>query len=152
MSFVVINEKKVSIENSPVTPERLAGMIGLIGDGTISGKIAKNVFDIMVETGRGAGSYRRGRRPAPDHRPRALLSRRWKKSSLQTPRKRNDTKAGDKKLIGFFVGQVMKATQGKANPQACSRDVEGETVRVRTDRFNGKEKNERIKLWLTPVA
>ena len=113
----VLNEKKVDIDDCPVTPDRLAKMIGLIGDGTISGKIAKTVFDIMAETGKDPESIvaEEGLRQITDT---GAIEQAVAEAISANVKEAERYKGGEKKLLGFFVGQVMKATQGKANPQA----------------------------------
>ncbi len=113
----VLNEKKADIENCPVTADHLAKMIGLIGDGTISGKIAKSVFDIMADTGKDPETIveEQGLRQITDT---GAIEQAVADVLSTNPKETERYKGGEKKLIGFFVGQVMKATQGKANPQA----------------------------------
>lgn len=110
-----LNEEKREIKDSPVSPEALAEMINLIEDGTISGKIAKEVFEDM---------YRGGKR-APEIIKEKGLVQITDTAALETaideviaanPDNLARYRAGKDKLFGFFVGQVMKATQGKANP------------------------------------
>lgn len=116
--FATLNRLNTSIGESPVSAQRLGGLIDLITDQTISGKIAKDVFAIMLEE-------------ASD--PRSIVEARGLKQVTDTgaidaavaaiiaanPGKVEELKAKPK-LIGWFVGEVMKATQGKANPQAVN--------------------------------
>ncbi|HML94567.1 MAG TPA: Asp-tRNA(Asn)/Glu-tRNA(Gln) amidotransferase subunit GatB [Thermodesulfobacteriota bacterium] len=100
----------------PVTAEKLAGLLNLIEDGTISGKIAKDVFAEMVSGGGTAREIveKKGIRQISDKGElESLISGILEKHPDEISR----YKGGDEKLIGFFVGQVMKATQGKANPK-----------------------------------
>jgi len=104
------------IKTFPVTPERLTELIKLIDDGTISGKIAKDVFSEMVSTKKGAGEIvsQKGIKQISDQAEiEAIISQVIEKNQDEASRYR----AGQEKLIGFFVGEVMKATQGKANPK-----------------------------------
>jgi aspartyl-tRNA(Asn)/glutamyl-tRNA(Gln) amidotransferase subunit B len=116
----VVNERKLDaalvIEEWPVAAENLAAMVRLIDDGTISGKIAKTVFAAMVDSGKAPQDIVReqGLEQIADDGPvlaaiEAILA--------QSPDKVAEYRSGKDKLFGFFVGQVMKATQGKANPQ-----------------------------------
>jgi aspartyl-tRNA(Asn)/glutamyl-tRNA(Gln) amidotransferase subunit B len=110
-----LNRLGVGIEASPVSAASLGALIGLIADGTISGRIAKDVFAAMLETGKDAAAIvaERGLRQVTDAGPieaaiDAVLAAQADKVA--------EYRAGRDKLYGFFVGQVMKATGGKANP------------------------------------
>ena len=110
-----LNEEKRDIKDSPVSPESIAEMIRLIDDGTISGKIAKEVFEEM---------YRSGKPPAEIVKEKGLvqitdtaaLEKAIDEVIAANPENLQRYRAGKDKLFGFFVGQVMKVTQGKANP------------------------------------
>jgi len=104
------------IEQCPVTPKHLAEMLVLIKKGTISGKIAKDVFEEM---------YRAGDRPE-----KIVKDKGWvqildegeiegviRRVMEANPKLVEDYRKGKDKLFGFFVGEVMKATKGKANPK-----------------------------------
>lgn len=119
--FASLNKTGRTIENPPVSGENLGGLLDLIADNTISGRIAKEVFEIMLETGEAPALIveKRGLRQvtdtgAIDAAIDAVLS--------ANPDKVAEYRSGKDKLFGFFVGQVMKATQGKANP-ALVNDV-----------------------------
>lgn len=107
------------IERWPVSPINLAGLVKLIDDGTISGKIAKTVFEEMQETDAAPGDIveRRGLRQVTDE---AAITEAVNVVLEQHPDKVAEYRGGKDKLIGFFVGQVMKATSGKANPKAVN--------------------------------
>ena len=112
----MLNEDGISIEDCPLQPGQLAGMLRLIEDGTISGKIAKTVFEEMFRSGKDAetvvaekGLVQISDEGAIEKAVDEVLS----KHAAEVERFRS----GDEKLIGFFVGQVMKTTKGKANPQ-----------------------------------
>jgi len=112
----ILNDKKISISAFPVTPKSLAGLLTLIENGTISGKIAKNVFLDMVETGNPAEKIieRNGLRQITDRREVEKIV----DTILQQHTR--DVQAyfeGKVKVFGFFVGQVMRNTGGKANPR-----------------------------------
>ena len=119
----LVRERKLDdsfvITDWPVAPGALARLVALIDDDTISGKIAKAVFEEMVA---GGGE------------PAAIVEKKGLKQVTDTgaietaidavlaasPDKVAEYRSGKDKLFGFFVGQVMKATEGKANPQAVN--------------------------------
>lgn len=107
------------IEAAPLAPAALAELVDLVEDGTISGKIGKDVFARMVATGDGARAIveREGLRQITDEG--ALLAV-VESIVAANPRQAAGYRGGNDKLLGFFVGQVMKATSGKANPQLAS--------------------------------
>ena len=113
--FAALNRTGRSIETSPVSATSLGTLLDLIADNTISGRIAKEVFEAMVELGEAPMAIveSRGLRQvtdtgAIDAAVAAVLAANADKVA--------DYKAGKEKLFGFFVGQVMKATAGKGNP------------------------------------
>src|SRR5436309_10223185 len=114
--FGALNRRGESIENSPVSPQQAAELLALVADGTISGTIAKPVFEIMLETGQGAGAIveERGLRQTSDT---GAIDAEIDKVLAANADKVAEYKAGKQALFGFFVGQVMKAMAGKANPQ-----------------------------------
>jgi aspartyl-tRNA(Asn)/glutamyl-tRNA(Gln) amidotransferase subunit B len=113
--FGALNRLGRTIEDSPVTPAQAAELLRLTAEGTLSGTLAKQVFEIMLETGED---------------PAAIVEERGLKQTSDTgaidsaiadvlaanPDKVAEYRGGKDKLFGFFVGQVMKAMQGKANP------------------------------------
>jgi aspartyl-tRNA(Asn)/glutamyl-tRNA(Gln) amidotransferase subunit B len=105
-----------SIEESPVPPERLAELLRLIDSGLISGKIAKTVFDEMASSGKTPETIvkEEGLAQITD---RDSIAEAVKQVLAEHEQEVSDYKAGKTKLFGFFVGQVMKATRGKANPK-----------------------------------
>ncbi|MBI2880147.1 MAG: Asp-tRNA(Asn)/Glu-tRNA(Gln) amidotransferase subunit GatB [Candidatus Tectomicrobia bacterium] len=112
-----LNAAKREAADSPVLPESLAGLVRLIEDGTITGKIAKTVFEEMFRTGKEAAAIvkEQGLTQITDAGPLAAAA---DEVLSAHPKEVADYKGGKTKLLGFFVGQVMKATQGKGNPQA----------------------------------
>jgi aspartyl-tRNA(Asn)/glutamyl-tRNA(Gln) amidotransferase subunit B len=104
------------IDQCPVTPPHLAEMLSMIKTGTISGKIAKDVFEEMYQT---------GERPATIVRDKGWtqildegeIERAIEKAMKANPKQVEDYQKGKEKLFGFFVGEVMKETKGKANPK-----------------------------------
>ena len=112
----LLNNMALTISESPIPAERLAGLVKLIDDGTISGKIAKTVFEDMANTG---------------NAPEAIVKEKGLVQITDTgaieaavdevlqanPQQVEEYRGGKTKVLGFFVGQVMKATRGKANPK-----------------------------------
>ena len=104
------------IDQCPVTPKHLAEMLSMIKDGTISGKIAKDVFEEM---------YRTGEHPEKIVRDKGWIQildegeieRAIEKVMEANPKQVEDYRKGKEKIFGFFVGEVMKQTKGKANPK-----------------------------------
>ena len=120
--FATLNRAGVGIEQSPVSAENLGRLLGLIADETISGKIAKDVFSVMAETGRDPAAIvdEKGWRQvrdtgAIDAAAAAVLA--------ANPDKVAEYKAGKEKMFGFFVGQTMKAMAGKGNPALVNEAV-----------------------------
>jgi aspartyl-tRNA(Asn)/glutamyl-tRNA(Gln) amidotransferase subunit B len=113
--FGVLNKRGLGIEASPVSAASLGEMIDLIADDTISGKIAKDVFAEMVETGTSAAAIveAKGLRQVTDS---GAIEAVIDAVLADQPGKVAEYRSGKDKLFGFFVGQVMKATGGKANP------------------------------------
>jgi len=114
--FGALNRRGESIEQSPVSPAQAAELLTLVADGTISGTIAKQVFEIMLETAQGAAAIveERGLKQTSDT---GAIDGEIDKILAANADKVADYKGGKQQLFGFFVGQVMKAMQGKANPQ-----------------------------------
>ncbi len=114
--FAALNEKNLEITESPITPGNLSKLINLIKDGTISGKIAKIVFEQMMEGDKDPQKIveEKGLKQVSD--PKALEALIDKVIDSNRD-KATEYKSGKVKLFGFFVGQVMKASGGKANPQ-----------------------------------
>jgi aspartyl-tRNA(Asn)/glutamyl-tRNA(Gln) amidotransferase subunit B len=111
----LLNEDGMSLEDSPLKPDMLAGMLKLMDNGTISGKIAKTVFEEMYKTGKDAGTVVREKGLVQISDSNALEAA-VDDVLIKSPDEVERFRAGDEKLISFFVGQVMKATKGKANP------------------------------------
>jgi aspartyl-tRNA(Asn)/glutamyl-tRNA(Gln) amidotransferase subunit B len=110
------------IRSFKVSPKMLCGLLDLIEDGTISGKIAKEVFGEMVLNGKGANEIIRekGIKQISDL---GEIEKLIKDVIEKNPDQVARYKAGEDKLISFFVGQVMKATQGKANPKIVNETL-----------------------------
>ena len=98
-----------------MSPEALGGLVGLIEDGTISGKIAKDVFADMFETGKDAATIveEKGLKQVSDS---GAIEAMIDEVIAANGDKVEEYRGGKDKLFGFFVGQVMKASKGQANP------------------------------------
>ncbi|MDX8404341.1 MAG: Asp-tRNA(Asn)/Glu-tRNA(Gln) amidotransferase subunit GatB [Mariprofundaceae bacterium] len=110
-----LKESGTSISNSPVSANALAELLDRIADNTISGKIAKDVLDAMMESGKGAGAIieEKGLKQVTDS---GAIDALIKEVMDANPSQLEGYRAGKDKLFGFFVGQVMKASKGQANP------------------------------------
>ena len=113
--YGVLNKRGLGIEDAPVGAPALGELLDLIADGTISGRLAKDVFAAMVETGKSAKAIveERGLRQVTDA---GAIDAAIEHVLAREADKIADYRAGKDKLFGYFVGQVMKATGGKANP------------------------------------
>ncbi len=112
----LLNEENKSIEECPLKPSQLADMLKLMDNGTISGRIAKVVFEEMYRTGKDAEIIvkEKGLVQISDS---SEIEKAVDEVVAKNPKEVERFKAGDEKLLGFFVGQIMKLTKGKANPQ-----------------------------------
>jgi aspartyl-tRNA(Asn)/glutamyl-tRNA(Gln) amidotransferase subunit B len=113
--FAALNRTKRDIASSPVAAADLGALLDLMADGTLSGKLAKEVFEAMVETGRPPAAIveERGLRQVTDT---GAIEAAVDAVLAANADKVADYRSGKDKLFGFFVGQVMKAMAGKANP------------------------------------
>lgn len=112
----LLNEENKGIEECPLKPIQLVGMLKLIDNGTISGKIAKTVFEEMFKSGKDADTVVKEKgliQLSNAEEIEKTIDEILAKSQKEVER----YKGGDEKLLGFFVGQIMKATKGRANPQ-----------------------------------
>ena len=114
--FALLNEKNLEISQNPISAKNLSKLINLIKDGTISGKIAKSVFEIMADEGKDPQIIveEKGLKQQIDPKE---IEKLIDKVITDNPDKVKEYKSGKEKLFGFFVGQVMKVSGGKANPQ-----------------------------------
>ncbi len=110
-----LNQENKTVEEAPVKAKQLAALLQLIEDGTISGKIAKVVFEEMVETGKDAALIVRekGLTQVSDE---GTLAEMADAVIATNPKEVEAYRGGKKKLMGFFVGQMMRQTGGKAHP------------------------------------
>ncbi len=113
--FAALNRTGRTIEDPPVSATQLGALLDLMGDNTINGKIAKDVFETMVQTGKDPASIvdEKGLRQVTDT---GAIDAAVDKIIAANQDKVAEYKSGKGKLFGFFVGQVMKAMAGKANP------------------------------------
>ncbi len=114
--FAALNEKNLEITESPISAGNLSKLINLIKDGTISGKIAKTVFEQMMEGDKDPQKIVEENGLKQESDPKALEVL-IDKVINDNRDKATEYKSGKVKLFGFFVGQVMKVSGGKANPQ-----------------------------------
>jgi aspartyl-tRNA(Asn)/glutamyl-tRNA(Gln) amidotransferase subunit B len=114
--FGALNKLGKTLDESPVNPKQAAELLGLVSDGTISGSIAKQVFEIMLQRGQAASAIveEKGLKQTSDT---GAIEAEIAKIMAANEDKVTEYRSGKDKLFGFFVGQTMKAMQGKANPQ-----------------------------------
>ena len=114
--FGRLNKEGIEFEECPVSPAYLAELVELIDKNVISGKIAKTVFDEMFQSGQDAASIveKQGLKQITDT---GEIEKVVSEIIAANPEQVEELKSGKEKVLGFFVGQVMKATKGKANPQ-----------------------------------
>jgi aspartyl-tRNA(Asn)/glutamyl-tRNA(Gln) amidotransferase subunit B len=119
--FAALNRTGKTIETTPVSAAALGGLLDLMADGTINGRIAKDVFEAMVETGEEAAAIieKKGLRQVTDT---GAIESAVDAVLVAHADKLAEYRSGKDKLFGFFVGQVMKAMAGKGNP-ALVNDV-----------------------------
>ena len=117
--FGALNRLNVSIAECPVSPAHAAELLKLVSDGTISGSIAKTVFEKMLSSGEPAGAIveREGLKQTSDT---GAIDAEIDKILAANTDKVEQYRDGKQQLFGFFVGQTMKAMQGKANPQVVN--------------------------------
>jgi aspartyl-tRNA(Asn)/glutamyl-tRNA(Gln) amidotransferase subunit B len=115
----IVGERKISVDACPVTPEHLAGLVALIRDGTISGKIAKEAFEEMARTGEEPGTLiaRKGWVQVSDA---GEIGRAVEEVLNGRPAQVTQYLNGNGKVFAFFVGETMKLMKGKANPQTVN--------------------------------
>jgi aspartyl-tRNA(Asn)/glutamyl-tRNA(Gln) amidotransferase subunit B len=115
-------EKKISAASLSVTPQRLGALLGLVTEGALSANAAKRAFDIMETQDKDAAAVvaEQGLTQISDT---GELSKIVKDVVAKNPKEAQRYKAGETKLVGFFVGQVMKATGGKGNPKEINKLV-----------------------------
>ena len=111
-----MNEANLSVSESPVAPEKLAGTVDLVEAGTVSNNQAKEVFEVLWKSpARDPAEIAKelGFEPAGSGAIEAIID----EVLAANPEKVAEIKGGNEKLVNFLIGQVMKASQGKANPK-----------------------------------
>lgn len=118
--FGYLNKNGLTVSISPVSAKNLGALVGLIADGTISGKIAKEVFEIMAETGKEPAVIveEKGLKQESDT---GAIEKLIEEILSANQDKVAEIKAGKDKLKGWFVGQIMKASGGKVNPALANQ-------------------------------
>lgn len=118
--FAYLNKECLPMTKSPVSAVNLGALVGLIEDNTISGKIAKDVFQMMIETGKAPLTIveEKGLKQTTDT---GAIEKIVEEVLTANPDKVAEIKAGKEKLKGWLVGQIMKASQGKANPALANQ-------------------------------
>ena len=120
--FAALNRTGRDITDSPVKPENIGKLVDLIKNDTISGRIAKDVFEIMVETGEAPDTIveEKGLKQVTDT---GAIEKVVDEVIATNPEKAEEVRGGKEKLLGWFVGQAMKASQGKANPGILNKMI-----------------------------
>ena len=118
--FAQLSKAERDIAHSPINADQLGGLIDLIADNTISGKIAKDVLELMFESGRDAAAIvaEKGLTQVSDS---SAIESEIDKVIADNPDKVAEFQGGKDKVLGWFVGQIMQATKGKANPQMVNQ-------------------------------
>jgi aspartyl-tRNA(Asn)/glutamyl-tRNA(Gln) amidotransferase subunit B len=113
--FGSLNKRGLDVSESPVKAAWIGELIDLITDGTLSNRLAKDVFEIMMDEGKDPATVveERGMKQVTDT---GAIEAACDDVIAKNADKAQEVRDGKEKLIGWFVGQVMKATQGKANP------------------------------------
>ncbi|SDG40051.1 Asp-tRNA(Asn)/Glu-tRNA(Gln) amidotransferase subunit GatB [Roseospirillum parvum] len=125
--FGALNRLGLSIAESPVSAANLGRLLDLEAEGVLSGRLAKDVFEIMLESGQDPAAIveERGLKQVTDS---GAIEAAIEQVMAANPDKVAEVKAGKEKLLGWFTGQVMKATQGKANPQMVNDLLRGKIL------------------------
>jgi aspartyl-tRNA(Asn)/glutamyl-tRNA(Gln) amidotransferase subunit B len=126
----MLKDSKFDIATFPVKPVELGALIRLINDGTISGKMAKSVFDEMVQSGKPPDIIvqEKGLLQVSDT---AELERHVQTVLRENPAEVEKYLQGKNQLFGFLVGQIMKATRGQANPKLVNEILKRELQKLR---------------------
>jgi aspartyl-tRNA(Asn)/glutamyl-tRNA(Gln) amidotransferase subunit B len=121
-----LNERKIGIERFRVRPEAVAELLTIVDGGTISGRIAKDVFAEMAASGKGAAEIVKSRGLAQIS-DQGELEAIVERVITENPESAAALKGGKDKALQFLMGQVMKATKGKANPALASELIRKKT-------------------------
>lgn len=125
-----INEHKIDIEEFPVSAENLGKLINLISNGTISSKIAKEVFSIMIESNQNPEIIVKEKNLVQIS-DKGELAKIIQSVLIKNQNQIEEYLSGKEKVLGFFVGQIMKETKGKANPQLVNQLLKTELEKFR---------------------
>ncbi|MDR2527096.1 MAG: Asp-tRNA(Asn)/Glu-tRNA(Gln) amidotransferase subunit GatB [Rickettsiales bacterium] len=114
-----LNKLVVSIEDSPISADMMSELLDLIEDNSISGKIAKDVLDIMIDTKKSASAIvnEKGLKQVVDN---GAIEKIADEIIINNQKQVAEYKNGNKRLFGFFIGQAMKLSGGKVNPQVIT--------------------------------
>ncbi|MDT2673933.1 Asp-tRNA(Asn)/Glu-tRNA(Gln) amidotransferase subunit GatB [Enterococcus dongliensis] len=123
-----LNSEKLELDDTKLTPNNLAGMIKLIADGTISSKIAKKVFRELIQNGGDAKTVVEAKGLVQLSDPAQLLPM-INEVLDNNEQSVEDFKNGKDRAVGFLVGQIMKATKGKANPGVVNKLLQEELAK-----------------------
>ena len=133
----VINEQKLDIENFPVSAEKLAKLINLINDGVISGKIAKDIFPVMLVEGKDPEVITR-EKDLVQITDASSIENIVEKIIESHQDEVRQFLEGKEKVIGFFVGQIMKETKGKANPKIVNDVLREKLAKIKNQKSKVK--------------
>ncbi|MHC1737310.1 MAG: Asp-tRNA(Asn)/Glu-tRNA(Gln) amidotransferase subunit GatB [Ignavibacteriaceae bacterium] len=124
----ILNERKLLPADFPVPPSEIANLINLVNDQVVSIKIAKAVFEEMIESGKSAENIisSKGLEQISDS---TKLSEIIDDILMRFPGQVQEYRNGKEKVFGFFVGQVMKETKGKANPNLVNNILSGKLIK-----------------------
>jgi len=127
--FGRLNKLNLEIDESPISTEQMIGLLDLIKSNTISGKIAKDVLDEMMSSGKDANKIVQEKGMEQISNPQEI--EKIINTIIQdNPKQVEQYKNGNQKLFGFFVGQTMKLTQGKANPQIVNEILQKKLAKL----------------------
>lgn len=116
----ILNERKIDVDKFSIPPDRLGELINRISDGTISNKIAKDIFEEMIDSELSADAIieKKGlKQISNEDEISGVIENVLQQNAEQVGQYKN----GSEKIFGYFVGQIMKATKGKANPQVVTK-------------------------------
>jgi len=116
-----LNKGNLDITDCPINPERLAGLLQRISDNTISGKIGKQIFDELWQNPEATADSIIGAKGLKQISDTGAIATVIDQIIAANPKQVGQYLAGNEKVFGFFVGQVMKAMQGKANPAEVNK-------------------------------
>ncbi|WP_026486621.1 Asp-tRNA(Asn)/Glu-tRNA(Gln) amidotransferase subunit GatB [Caldanaerobius polysaccharolyticus] len=125
----ILNDKGIEIQELNLKPEQLAQLLNLIENGTISGSIGKKVFEDVIETGKDPEVIVKEKglvQVSDEGQIREIV----KQVLEQNQKSVKDYKSGKEKAFGFLVGQIMRATKGKANPQVANKILKEELDKI----------------------